>query len=277
VPAQYVRLYDLEIVVVPQPGWSAAAVREAVAARLESAFHVLRGGNGEGTPFGAVIHHAELVSEVLRTSGVQHLERLTAWFDNRAVFGKTLLLPRPEQQARVSAQAIRERGAVPVVLPMIESADPPARAPLERALSVVERYGWGWFTSAHAVARFLRALRDTGRDARALGRARIGAIGPKTAAALEPFGLIPDLVAKEFVAESLAQALLAALERAAGSPALATRVSASAQELGLGAAVESSLEWLSATTLPDTAAYLRKTRRRFTEVQRTLERLGRKR
>jgi hypothetical protein len=94
------------------------------------------------------------------------------------------------------------------------------------------------------------------------------------AEAVAPDGKIATHECRIFLLDRLSQELLAALERAAESPALATSVSASVGELGLGAAVESSLAWLSATVLPETVAYLRKTRQRFTEVQRTLERLG---
>jgi predicted phage baseplate assembly protein len=85
VPAQYVRIFDVELVVVPRPGWSAADVRASVAARLSTYFHVLTGGaDGTGTPFGAVIHHSELVAQVMRTEGVDRVESLTAWFDGQA-------------------------------------------------------------------------------------------------------------------------------------------------------------------------------------------------
>jgi hypothetical protein len=92
-----------------------------------------------------------------------------------------------------------------------------------------------------------------------------------------PDGKVATPECRAFLLDRLSQELLAALERTAEGPALATRVSASVGELGLGAAVEGCLAWLSATELPDTAAYLRKTRRRFTEVRRALERLGRER
>jgi uroporphyrinogen III methyltransferase/synthase len=47
-----------------------------------------------------------------------------------------------------------------------------------------------------------------GLDARAFGTAKLGAIGPKTAAALGSFGLRADAVAEEFIAEDLARAVL---------------------------------------------------------------------
>jgi predicted phage baseplate assembly protein len=85
VPAQYVRIYDVEITLVASPGWSAADVRASVSARLERYFHVLTGGiAGEGTPFGAVIHHSELVAQVMRAEGVDRVEQLLAWVDGRA-------------------------------------------------------------------------------------------------------------------------------------------------------------------------------------------------
>lgn len=85
VPAQYVRIYDLEVTIVPTPGWSQADVRATIAARLEAYYHVLTGGaDGQGTPFGATVHHSELVAQVLRCDGVDQVESLTAWFDNQA-------------------------------------------------------------------------------------------------------------------------------------------------------------------------------------------------
>jgi predicted phage baseplate assembly protein len=85
VPAQYVRIFDVEVVLVPRPGWSAADVRASVSTRLERFFHVLTGGAaGEGTDFGAVIHHSELVAQVMRADGVERVEQLVAWFDGVA-------------------------------------------------------------------------------------------------------------------------------------------------------------------------------------------------
>ena len=54
------------------------------------------------------------------------------------------------------------------------------------------------------------AFEGLGGDARAFGGARIAVIGPGTARPLGRWGLVPDLVAKEHVAESLARELLSA-------------------------------------------------------------------
>ena len=130
------------------------------------------------------------------------------WFDNRPLFGKTMLVPRPAEQGRVTAGAIRARGASARLLPAIEIREPADPAPLARAIAELGDFEWVLFTSANGVAHFTRALTAAGLDARAFANARLGAIGPKTATALEAFGLRADVVAEEFIGEGLARAVL---------------------------------------------------------------------
>ncbi len=144
-----------------------------------------------------------VVGEVVR------FRETLSWFDTQPLFGKRLLVLRAAAQAGPTAEAIRERGAEPLVFPVLDFAPPPDPALLERALAALETYDWVLFTSANGVERFFDALSRAGRDARALGRAEVGAIGPKTAASLGRFGIRPELVADEFVGEALAEALLA--------------------------------------------------------------------
>ena len=59
--------------------------------------------------------------------------------------------------------------------------------------------------------RTWEAVRNAGGDARTFGAARLAAIGPATAKALERHGLHADVAAKEFRGEGLAQAMLEAL------------------------------------------------------------------
>ncbi|MCC6214254.1 MAG: uroporphyrinogen-III C-methyltransferase [Polyangiaceae bacterium] len=132
------------------------------------------------------------------------------WFDSRPLFGRRVLVPRPEHQAAETARAVRARGAAPVVFPVIELHDPPDPGPFREAMAALDRYAWVLFTSANGVDRSFAELDRLGRDARAFGRARIGAIGPRTAAALTARGLRADVVADEFVGEGLARSLLAA-------------------------------------------------------------------
>lgn len=192
---------------------------------------ILEGGRSADTPV-AVIHWGARsrqrvaiaplgeIAEVARARGLKNpavivvgdvvgLRDRLAWFDRKPLFGKRLALFRPEEQARQTAHAVRERGAEPLLFPSIAIAEPPDPSALEAAIRDLSSYGWVLFTSANGVTRFFAALRAAGRDARALGTARVGVIGPKTGAALAPFGVRPDVVADEFVGEGLARALLA--------------------------------------------------------------------
>ena len=136
---------------------------------------------------------------------VAELRDRLRWYDNRPLFGRRILVPRAAHQARETARAIAARAASPVLFPVIEMHDPPDPEPLRRAAADLGAYDWVLFTSANGVERFFAELRRAGRDARALGGARVGAIGPKTAAALSSHGVTADVTAKEFVGESLAE------------------------------------------------------------------------
>lgn len=130
------------------------------------------------------------------------------WFDRQPLFGRRLLVPRPRHQAVGTAEAIRRRAAEPIILPTIEIVPPPDPEALRAAARRVGDYDFCLFTSANGVDRFFEALGQVSLDARAFGRCKVGAIGPKTADALVPHGIRADLTAAEFVGESLAQAIL---------------------------------------------------------------------
>jgi uroporphyrinogen III methyltransferase/synthase len=143
-----------------------------------------------------------VIGEVVR------LREKLRWFDNRPLFGKRILIPRPIEQAKSTARAVRERGGEPIVFPVIEIVPPPEPERLRRAATQASAYDWVLFTSSNGVERFFAALAAEGRDARAFGSAKVGVIGPKTAAALARFGVRPDTVASEYIGESLAKAVL---------------------------------------------------------------------
>lgn len=156
------------------------------------------------------VHEAGLSNPALIIVGeIVTLRETLRWFDNRPLFGKRLLLPRPLAQAKGSAAQIRARAAEPIVFPVVEIRPPLDPEPLRRAAAELDRYDWVLFTSANGVERFFETLAEAKRDARAFASARIGVIGPKTGAALERFGLRPDLVSQEYVGEALGKSMLA--------------------------------------------------------------------
>jgi uroporphyrinogen III methyltransferase/synthase len=129
------------------------------------------------------------------------------WFEQLPLFGKRVLVTRPEGQSDSLGQALRDLGAEPIELPTIRIAACEDRAPLERSLDQLAGYDWVIFTSVNGVRHFCDALWARGGDARRLARAKIAAIGPATAAALLRYGLRADVVPPEFRGEAVAEAM----------------------------------------------------------------------
>jgi uroporphyrinogen III methyltransferase/synthase len=135
-----------------------------------------------------------------------------SWLPGLPLFGKRVLVTRAREQAGGAAAMLRERGADPVVVPTIEihpPSDPSAM--IDAVQSMHERYDWVVLTSANGVDRLWAEVKRQGRDARAFGRAKVAAIGPGTAAALERCGITADVIAKEHRGEALAAEVLAAM------------------------------------------------------------------
>jgi uroporphyrinogen III methyltransferase / synthase len=137
------------------------------------------------------------------------LRERIAWFEDRPLFGKRVVVTRARAQASGFAARLDAMGAEVVQFPTIRIVPAADEEPLLRAAREADGYDWIVFTSVNGVARFWAAMRAVGRDARALGGVSICAIGPATAAALELEGVRADLVPEKFVAESVLEALRA--------------------------------------------------------------------
>jgi len=137
------------------------------------------------------------------------LRRDLQWFENKPLFGRRIVVTRSRAQAGdLSAQLI-ELGADVVEFPVIRIVPPEDSEPLKQAAGRVGEYDWLVFMSVNGVEAFFDALRGQGLDARALHGVRVCAIGPATAGVVEDYGVIPDLVPPKYVAESVAEALVA--------------------------------------------------------------------
>ncbi len=130
-----------------------------------------------------------------------------AWFEQRPLLGRRILVTRPRHQAADMTARLEELGAVVSVLPTVEIREPSDWSAVDRALAALSSYHWLVFTSANGVEAFFRRLRQTGRDLRALRDIRLAVIGPATADALRSYHLEPDLMPTSFDSESLAAAL----------------------------------------------------------------------
>ncbi len=144
------------------------------------------------------------------------------WFEKRPLFGVTVMVARPAEQAAGLANQLAELGARVLLQPAIEISDPPDWSPVDSALSRIDEFDWLVFSSANGVRFLLDRLLATGRDMRALGRVKLAAIGPGTTDELAKYHLTTDLQPDQFRAEALATALS---EGAAGKQFLLARAS----------------------------------------------------
>ncbi len=144
---------------------------------------------------------------------VVRLRSALAWYEQRPLFGKRVLVTRTRRQASALADLLAQEGAEAIELPVIQivetvDAERLAEAVARLALSSPKGgYDWLVFTSANGVEVFFSHLRRLGRDARVLAGARVAAIGPATADALAERGIVADIVPSEFIAEGIVAAL----------------------------------------------------------------------
>jgi uroporphyrinogen III methyltransferase/synthase len=169
----------------------------------------------------AEVRAAELAPPALVVIGeVAELRSHLAWWENRPLFGRRIIVTRPRRQAEPMMRQLEQLGATVFSLPTVAVREPADWSPADRAIEDLERYDWLVFTSANGVHALIRRLRKLGRDLRALGRLKIAAIGPGTAQGLKEYHLDADLVPEQFDSESLASALR---ERAKGARILLAR------------------------------------------------------
>jgi uroporphyrinogen-III synthase len=118
---------------------------------------------------------------------------------------KRILITRTRHQASDLAAQLEALGATTILIPTIDIAPPANFHALDAALTCLRTYDWLVFTSANAVEAFHR--RAQFNHITQLPQ-KIAVIGPATLRAANQIGLAVDLVPSQYIAESLAEALL---------------------------------------------------------------------
>jgi uroporphyrinogen III methyltransferase / synthase len=136
---------------------------------------------------------------------VTYRQRLK-WFEDRPLFGRRIVVTRTRQQAGALSARLRSLGADVTELPTIKIAPPENLMEFGELVRDSFQYDWVVFTSPNGVTAFFDLFFKLYDDARALGNARIAAIGPGTAKRVKDFHLAVDLQPEEAVAERLVEA-----------------------------------------------------------------------
>jgi len=155
-------------------------------------------------------------------------EHALSWFDNRRLFGVSVVVTRAAQQADEISEPLRQLGAEVLTQPAIEIAPLESTAELDREIDRIDHYDCVTFSSRNGVQHFLDRWLERRGDVRGLAGVQLAAVGARTAAALADYHLRADLQGPELTAQSLAAVLAPS---AAGKRFLLVRASRGPQTL----------------------------------------------
>jgi uroporphyrinogen III methyltransferase/synthase len=151
---------------------------------------------------GTLVDHPLATPSVIVVGAVAAQE--LSWFEQRPLFGRTVVVTRARSQAGALGDALRAQGADVLTVPVIETVDPDDGGTALRTAAqqcAAGAYEWVVLTSANGVERLFGAL----HDARDLGATKVAVVGPGTAAALRTHGVVADLVPTVAVGEHLVE------------------------------------------------------------------------
>jgi uroporphyrinogen III methyltransferase/synthase len=128
------------------------------------------------------------------------------WFEQKPLFGKTIVVTRARRQASDLVRQLNDLGAECIECPTIEITPSDNDLPMKQAIEKISNYDWLVFTSVNGVLHFFNQLFEMGKDVRALGHLKLCTIGPVTAHQLMDYGLKTDVLPETYRAESVVQA-----------------------------------------------------------------------
>ncbi|MFH0799619.1 MAG: uroporphyrinogen-III synthase [Pseudomonadota bacterium] len=119
--------------------------------------------------------------------------------------GRRVLVTRGQGQAWREVAALEGAGAIPIHIPLIEICAPSdGYAALDSAIAGIDLYAWIAFTSANGVVAFFSRLE--GRSVPS--GAKLAAVGPATATAIEESGAKVAVVPREHSSSGLLEEML---------------------------------------------------------------------
>ncbi|RYG70927.1 uroporphyrinogen-III C-methyltransferase [bacterium] len=157
----------------------------------------------------AEVAKAKLKAPALIVVGdVVKLREKLRWFDNRPLWGQTVIVTRAREQASSLVEGLRKLGAKVVQCPTIRVEPLESTPILDEEIPLLMRNNWVVFTSTNGVEQFFKKLDSLKLDARVFGPACVAAIGPATASALQKRGIICDYLPESSISENVAAGLL---------------------------------------------------------------------
>jgi uroporphyrinogen-III synthase len=121
--------------------------------------------------------------------------------------GRTILVTRARRQAGQLSEELRARGANVLEIPAIAIVPPESYAALDAALRNLSQYQWLIVTSTNGAQALGERIAAHAIDAAKEIHWQVAAVGASTAQAMREIGLTVSITPREYVAESLVDAL----------------------------------------------------------------------
>jgi len=145
--------------------------------------------------------------------------------------GKRILVTRAATQASQFTDLLTRQGFEVIEMPTLSIVPPTSWEMLDQAIASLPDYDWLILTSANAVESFFGRLQQVGQDSRALHSLKVAVVGRKTAEVLANYGITPDLVPDDFIADALVDAFLSCHHVLADKKLLFPRVQSGGREV----------------------------------------------
>ncbi|PTQ53446.1 MAG: Uroporphyrinogen-III methyltransferase [Hydrogenibacillus schlegelii] len=126
---------------------------------------------------------------------------------DRPLAGRVVVVTRAKHQGEHLVGRLQALGARAYHVPLICVSPLPLTDDLAAALKAARTADWLIFTSQNGVDAFFARYREAALPPLSPARPRRVAVGPKTAERLAAFGLPADVVAEEYTAEGVVEAL----------------------------------------------------------------------
>lgn len=125
---------------------------------------------------------------------------------SRPLADRRIVVTRAREQAAEFAAQLEAAGAQVITLPLIQIADPPSWALVDRAMDQLAKFDLLVFTSANAVDKWTGRGRTQNKSP-VLGTHQVYAVGSATAQRLQALGYRADLVPEDYSAKGILQSL----------------------------------------------------------------------
>lgn len=144
---------------------------------------------------------------IIMIGEVINLRSQLNWLQQLPLQGKRILVTRTRKQASDLSKRLKELGAEVIEFPTIQIEAPKDFTEVNAKLNHLKEMQHIIFTSVNGVQAFFQRLKALKIDIRAIGEAKIYAIGSATKEALEEKGILVDRIPEVYMAEGILEAV----------------------------------------------------------------------